>query len=381
MLTSYQNTEYLAVRIRAASTGLMKSIKIAFLVDISDSMNGTRLACVKRTLHAARSLFAEGDRITMVTFGSAAAVVANGIEFTGLDAFYSVVDGLRTAGGTNLSAGIEKLCGISSAGSFDAIVLLTDGQINQGITSVPALNAMMQVFGSVPVTALGYGADHNQVLMRDLGLRSRGSYIYIDSETMMPAAMGDLMTGLRNEVLKKATIRVPAGLECCEYGGGGSSYLVGSIVPDRDYWVMFRKRTAGEVVPIELVAAGGFSESTHLSLISDCYDLQEQVLRCRVSNAILTSDKNMVEALIAEIRGASAELQARPLVLNMLGQLVQVTEIMLAPPTPAGLSRMISGGAYLSTQRGLPPPGDDNAFSSPLQRHSSQQTQEVYDAV
>ena len=377
MLSSYQNTDYLAVRIRAASTGLTKSIKLAFLVDVSESMNGERLTCVKRTLHAARTLFAEGDRITMVTFGSAAAVVANNIEFTGLDAFYSVVDGLGTAGGTNLSAGIEKLCEIQTE-PFDALVLLTDGQINQGITSVPALNAMMQVFGLVPVTALGYGADHNQVLMRDLGLRSRGSYIYVDSESMMPAAMGDLIAGLRTEVLQKATIRVPAGLDCVEYGGCGPTYLVGSIVPDRDYWVVFRKLVEGESVPIELSGTGGFTETLGWSLISDCHDLKEQVLRCRVSTAILASDKNMVEGLIAEIRVLPAELQARPLILNMLGQLVQVTEIMLAPPTPAGLSRMISGGAYLSVQRGLPPPGTENAFASPNQRHTSSATQEIY---
>lgn len=378
MLSSYQNTDYLAVRIHATGTGYTKSIHVAFLVDISESMNGERLACVKRTLHAARQLFADGDRITMVTFGSAAAVVANNLAYSDLDAFYSAVDGLGTAGGTNLSAGIEKLCAIKT-GSFDSIVLLTDGQINHGVTSVAALNAMMQVFGAVPVTALGYGADHNQVLMRDLGLRSRGSYIYVDSESMMPAAMGDLISGLRAEVLQKATIRVPVGLDCIEYGGSGATYLVGSIVPDRDYWVVFRKRAACEVVPIELTAAGGFSQSLTWSLISDCHDLQEQVLRCRVSTAILASDKNMVEGLISEIRALPAELQARPLILNMLGQLVQVLEILRAPPTPAGLARMISGGAYLSAQRGLPPPGADNTFASPTQRHTSSATQAVYE--
>jgi len=378
MLSSYQNSDYLAVRIRATGTGYTKPIHVAFLVDVSDSMNGSRLACVKRTLHAARTLFAEGDRITMVTFGSAASVIANNLAYSDLDAFYSVVDGLGTAGGTNLSAGIEKLCEIKT-GSFDSIVLLTDGQINHGVTSVAALNAMMQVFGAVPVTALGYGADHNQVLMRDLGLRSRGSYIYVDSETMMPAAMGDLISGLRTEVLQKATIRVPAGLDCIEYGGCGATYLVGSIVPDRDYWVVFHKRAECDSVPIELIAAGGFVESIGWSLISDCHDLQEQVLRCRVATAILASDKNMVEGLISEIRALPAELQSRPLILSMLGQLIQVTEIMLEPPTAAGLSRMISGGAYLSAQRGLPPPGADNTFASPNQRHTSSATQAVYD--
>ena len=391
MLTSYQNSDYLAVRIHAHSGEARearetKSIRIAFLVDVSDSMNGERLTCVKRTLHAARGLFEAGDRITMVTFGSAAAVVANNIGYDGLDDFYHLVDGLTTAGGTNLSAGIEKLASVSSgSSSYDSIVLLTDGQINQGVVSTTALGGMMMAVSSSPVTALGYGPDHNQVLMRDLGLRSRGSYIYVDSESMMPAAMGDLISGLRTEVLQRATLRVPVGLDCCEYSGGGASYFVGSIVPDRDYWVVFRKRAGvTDVTPIELLAPGspgspGFRETLTWCAVSDCYDLKEQVLRCQVSSAILSGDKNLVAALTDEIRAMAAEFQARPLVLNMIGQLIEFTEMSVRPPAPAALARAISGAAYLSVQRGLPPAGETNTFSSPRQRHTSRQTQVAYD--
>jgi hypothetical protein len=401
MLTAYQNSDYLAVRIRAEASEPRepRSIRIAFLVDVSDSMNGERLTCVKRTLHAARGLFAEGDRITMVTFGSAAAVLANNVGYDGLDAFYGAVDALTTAGGTNLSAGIEKLASISVPGSYDALVLLTDGQINQGVLSTAALGAMIQSMCASPITALGYGPDHNQILMRDLGLRSRGSYIYVDSESMMPAAMGDLISGVRTEVLQWVRLHVPIGLECCEYGSGssgsgsgsgssgsgssniiGSSYYVGNIVPDRDYWAVFRKRNAVEVTPIDLTSASGFRETLTWCGVSDCYDLKEQVLRCRVATAMLTSDKNQIESLIEEIRASTAEFQARPLTVNMLGRLVEAAQICNAPPAPAALARMISGGAYLSVQRGVTSVGETNTFSSPRQRMTSQQTQVAYEA-
>jgi len=401
MLTAYQNSDYLAVRIRAsAQTGISgtggtgetrtRSIRIAFLVDVSDSMNGERLMCVKRTLHAARGLFEEGDRLTMVTFGSAAAVLANNIGYDGLDAFYRSVDELTTAGGTNLSAGIEKLASISVPSSYDALVLLTDGQINHGVRSTEALGAMIQSMCASPVTALGYGPDHNQALMRDLGLRSRGSYIYVDSESMMPAAMGDLISGVRTEVLQWVRLRVPIGLDCCEFAGSGSSgsnniigssYYVGNIVPDRDYWAVFRKRAGvTEVTPIELTSADGFRETLTWCAVSDCYDLKEQVLRCRVATAMLTSDKNQIEALVEEIRAMPVEFQARPLTLNMLGRLVEAAQICNAPPAPAALARMMSGGAYLSVQRGVTSAGETNTFSSPRQRHTSQQTQVAYEA-
>ena len=87
----------------------------------------------------------------------------------------------------------------------------------------------------------------------------------------------------------------------------------------------------------------------------------------------------MVAALTDEIRATAAEFQARPLVLNMIGQLIEFTEMSLRPPAPAALARAMSGAAYLSVQRGLPPTGEENAFSSPRQRHTSRQTQVVYD--
>jgi hypothetical protein len=273
---------------------------------------------------------------------------------------------------------------------LDAVVLLTDGHINQGMTSTVALCAMMQTVGSsgsgipVPITALGYGPDHNQHMMRDLGLRSRGSYIFVDSESMMPAAMGDLISGLRTEVLKGATLRVPVGLEPCEYGSAsaiiGASYYVGSIVPERDYWTVFRKRVGvTEVTPIELIASG-YQEALTWCAVSDCYDLKEQVLRCRVAAAMLAVDKNQVEALMGEIRAMPAEFQARPLILDMIGRLADAVNICNGPPAPAALARMMSGGAYLSVQRGVTS-NADNAFSSPSQRHSSQHTQAVYDEI
>lgn len=393
MLTAYQNADYLAVRIRAEARG-SKPIRIAFLVDVSDSMNGERLDCVKKTLRAARGLFEEGDRLSMVTFGSAATVMANNIGYDGLDEFYRSVEALTTAGGTNLSAGIEKLLGLFLS-ELDAVILLTDGHINQGMTSIVALCAMMQGLGSgfsgfsVPITALGYGPDHNQQLMRDLGLRSRGSYIFVDSESMMPAAMGDLISGLRTEVLKGATLRLPVGLESCEYNAGsppgpciiGASHYVGSIVPDRDYWSVFRKHGDVDVTPIVLTGSGSYMETLAWCGVSDCYDLKEQVLRCRVAAAMLAVDKNQIEALVEEIRATPAEFQVRPLVLNMLGRLADAVNICSAPPAPAGLARMISGGAYLSAQRGVTSISDDNTFSSPRQRHSSQHTQAVYDEI
>jgi hypothetical protein len=366
-------------------------------------MDGERLDAVKRTLHAARDLFIPTDQVTLLTFDDRATVIADRVRMdaAGIEQFYTAVDAVRVNGSTNLSAGIEKLLITQGSTMYDAILLLTDGHVNVGITSTVGLRSMMFGLGEIPVTGLGYGADHNRVLLRDLATRSRGSYVYVDSESVLPIAMGDMIGGLRAEIYKNTVVHVPAGWRCCETDGGGASYRIGSIVPDRDYWVIFEKHgSEAEAAPITLSPVGGFViAEVDQVMTSDCEDLQEQVLRCRVAKAIMGASDCMeqgrpigpeIAALIAEFKALSETMRIRPLVLRMQAQLAEILAephpmhlAYGAPPSSALLARMSSGGAYLSTQRGVSSGGDPrdvHTFSSPIQQMASNQVQSQYSA-
>lgn len=386
LLSAFTHGTDLAVRIHAVPlerTGPTPpgedAIHLAFLLDRSGSMSGERLTAVKRTLHAARPLFGPEDRVTLITFANTAmTVVADHVmDESGALAFYTAVDELVANGGTNLSAAFEALGSLHL--SLDAIILLTDGQVNEGISSTQGLLSLGLGLSSKPFYTLGYGADHNRSLLKALALKSRGSYIYVDDESMLPRTMGDLMGGLRTQVFAAATLSIE-GATCRELGGGSSTFRVGAIVPDRDYWIIFTGAPSSVVL-----REGSEVVDTALPLASADEEVQEQILRCKVAATLEEATISMelyegipdsVAALCAFIDALPDTMTGRPLVRQMRAEL---EAIRTAPPRPSAelLARMSSGTAYLSSQRGVSVAFQDT-FSSPVQRQRSEETQILY---
>ena len=390
-LTAYKLREYLAVRVRAPVADSLRvaglPIHLAILLDVSDSMDGERLNSVKRTLHAARDLFQPADQITLVVLGEHAHTVVAHHQMTadGILEFYRRTDALATAGCTNLSAGIEELLSVRDATQpYSAVLLLTDGMINRGVCSTSGLRDMMAGLGRAPTTALGYGADHNRTLLRQLATQSHGSYTYINSNELLPVVMGDLISGLRNTVLQQVQVQAPAGFRCKEIGPRTASHMIGDIIADRDYWSVFKGDGAG---PVQLFVDGNIiAEADPLS--ADGPIVEEQIYRARAAQ-LLTVATDALETGVGvptHVRERMIALHMemepfaqRPLVLRLRAQLTEAIEAAALPtwaatPTPV-LARLAAGTAQMSTQRGADP---DALFSSPGQRLASIQCRSAY---
>lgn len=405
MLTAYRNATHLAIRIHSSGSGSSgsKPIKIGFAIDTSGSMEGERLSAVKRTLRAAAGLWQPRDRVTLVTFGDEAAVVTDQLQMdeAGQIRFYEAVGAIHTSGCTNMGAAFDALRGRG----YDGVALLTDGVVNVGDASTAGLSGKAAGLGSMPFTTLGYGADHNRALLNRIGLRNRGAYIYVDNDEMLPEAMGDLIGGLRTELYKDATLRLTVtgfGRALCaelDPEADGTTYRVGTIIPNRDYWVVYEVPGDAEIDEIVLEAPS-LREVLRAIPVSDCVDLQVQVLRTRVVKVIAAATNALEQGLplgsgVASLRAEMAVLPSyvleRPLVQQMRAQLAEIVE---RPAEMADMmARMSSNTTYLSSQRGVTsrmtasspsdpcaPPPPFQSFSSPVQRAASQQTQTCYSA-
>jgi hypothetical protein len=401
-----------------------KPLHLAFLLDTSGSMEGERLSAVKRTLVAARSLFAATDRVTLVCFDDMATTVAAGLcmDESGKERFYARLERITTQGCTNLSAGLEKLLTEQSAENpYTALVLLTDGHINRGVSSNAGLQSMIAGLGGhIPVTTLGYGAEHNRTLLRDIALRSRGAYTFVDSDETLPVVMGDLMAGQRSTVLQRVAVSIAGQPNwiSAELDGGGACHLVGDIVPDRDYWIVFENTDEpvhGDL-QLTLTSASDLPGTIEANIEEPPADLiaevTAQVFRCRVA-AISAAVTNALEqntqpndAYRVRLMRLQEELDAAAISPLILRLRAQVTELLaavdavpavpsavwgLTAPSPGGfgastptamLARLASNTAQLSLQRGVasasvdPAEASDptaltNMFSSPVQRLAS----------
>lgn len=370
----------LVFRLRATSESTLRPLHIGILLDNSGSMDGSRLESVKHTLRSARSLLQFGDRLTLVSFSDTAHVHLRAATLSNeadIDAAYYRIDNIHAESSTNLGAGIEALYSVAT--DYDAVILLTDGMVNAGITSTAGLRAMAQAGGAtLAFHTIGYGSDHNRTLLRELAVRSRGTYTYADSDEILPLAVGDILSGLRAEVIWGVRLQIPeaCGWACQEIGAQSVlGYYVGHMMAGRDYWAVYQRRGAvgvaggAGVLMATVEAANGERQSVSIGegegegLISD-QDMEDQVLRARVA-AALEEITGQLEAgeqrpdttTLSNLQIEFLLLPARPLLMRLRAQVAEVLEIalrMVSAAAVAGASRpqaFMFGGAPTSIRQ------------------------------
>ena len=173
-IDAFRVENYLAVRVEAGAVAGIpgNELNIGFLIDTSASMEGERLAAVKRTLNALLSLFHATDRCTIVTFSSTARTVISrlAMDDAGKEDFRTHVDAMRSEANTDLGLGITHLASLHT--DYSAIVLLTDGEITAGVSTNEGIRTLLAGFRGRPIYTLGYGATHNRALLNRVAIDS-----------------------------------------------------------------------------------------------------------------------------------------------------------------------------------------------------------------
>jgi len=390
------------------SNPVVRPIHIALVLDTSGSMEGPRINSVKNTLSVLITRLSNGDKITVVGFSSIATMLLSNcvLTDTNRDDCLKVISELNVDGGTNIEAGIAQLGSLFSTGSVlpDSIVLLTDGYINEGISSVAGVYSLLSSYmPGVPVYSLGYGDDHNSDFMKGLSLRTNGTYTFIDNEIALPASIGELLGGLQSEVAKNAELMIPPNWTCLElnYVAGQNTFGIGSLIADKTNWALFSvPATAIGNIQLRYKTVDDTSiVMTSVDSAMDRMELSEQYMRClsavaldKASNFIkagnLTAANLEINVMIDKIN--RSEAVNRPLAIRMKAQLMEMSEeINTAMHTPPRIRRMGNQFANLlmragstatqyGQQRGVTSAGSGDLFSTPRMAERTSQMVHQY---
>jgi hypothetical protein len=422
----------------AAAVTVRRPFHLALLLDVSGSMEGARIASLKTTMHILINNLTADDRLTLIQYQSTARVLAEG-RVMGDDRteLRALVDGLHADGGTNLEAALVCLSEVHAARAtrgiapIDAVFLLTDGHINQGTAVASGLLRILgaAVPAGTPVNALGYGAEHNAILLRTMATRTRGMYVYADAAEVLPATVGDIVAGLATEVGRQARLLLPDGWRCLEAETTDTDreYAVGTLIANKDQWVVLEGPAGaaavgtaeGPIFHVEWQCGGSGSGSTDMR--SSCTITEdipsevvaEQLARTMVAKGFARATQLMEERNLDEaretLRALGRDLEAldardRMFVVQLRAQVDEMLEsvnhaVALAAmpaalpalrggPLRAGhalggagmpsmapiLSRMASNTAALSVQRGFlssAGPSEDPSAAAPSDRTPS----------
>jgi len=372
-------------------------------------MEGERIESVKKTIVVLLAQLSAGDKISLVGFNTTAHTIFNEILITGNSdqkaLLLAHIDKMVANGGTNMECAIAELGLIGC--KPNALVILTDGQINEGISSVAGLHSLIKShLKTVPVYTLGYGTDHNADLLKSLSQRTFANYSFINDEISLPVSMGDMLGALKTEVASEAAIQYDSRWSCCEplASVGGNTLELGSVIADKPVWVVFKVPYGLQSSVVNLAYKENNVDYSVSCLPDDSAfdkkEILEQELRCFTGSTLnavtslmrifkLTEAKDLLNKGISLLD--SSPVSSRPLVIVMKAQLEETLEGITSALQrraralpPDLLYRTSSLGGNYSAQRGVTQMADGqtpNVFSSPAQVVASQQMAYDYNSA
>lgn len=178
-------------------------LNLAAVIDRSGSMEGRKLEAAKESLRLLLDQLGPQDRFSLVAFDNEVYPLVEGVRVKDKTEIREVIDRIQSGNTTNLSGGWVK--GIELAGReaaadhINAVLILTDGQANQGIVDpdqLVALGGNVQKEKSIRTSCLGLGADFNEDLLKNIATAAGGRFYYIETPDQAPEIFKEELGGL-----------------------------------------------------------------------------------------------------------------------------------------------------------------------------------------
>ena len=196
------------------------------LLDTSGSMSDdNKLENVKKSLNYLLKFLQNTDYLSLVTFNYGSEIIINNTKVTSdyLETFKYAIDTLDAEGGTNLSSGLLNIKNIieradTTQVSKTGLIILTDGQVNEGVTKSEELlriiHTIKEVNPNISITTIGYGEDHNASLLNTIATNGGGSYNVVKNIEEVATVFGDILGGLMTTVAQNVSIKYPSTWNC-----------------------------------------------------------------------------------------------------------------------------------------------------------------------
>lgn len=199
----------------------VQPLNLSFVIDCSGSMEGDRIANVKRSLLTAIKKLRKSDRVSIVTFSDEAEVIYASHLVDDLKSLELAIEGVHTTGSTNLCAGL--MLGYDQVRlHFDdrhnnRVIVLTDGIANAGVTDSEEIVRKSKTFhnNGITLSTIGLGENFNETLLRQLARSGNGLIHFVaddkDIKKVFVEELDGLLSGVARDV--SLTIDLPKGLE------------------------------------------------------------------------------------------------------------------------------------------------------------------------
>ena len=184
---------------------------VLFVLDISGSMEGEKLAQAKDAAAFVLQHLNEEDRFNVVAFSTGLSRYATRLrprsEATQAVAW---VQGLEAIGGTNINRALLEALAQTDSQRSTALVFLTDGLPTEGVTEIEQIlaNVKSTATENVRVFAFGVGDDVNTILLDTLTQQNSGATGYVRSHERIDEEVSAFYAKIRTPILTDVQLEV-----------------------------------------------------------------------------------------------------------------------------------------------------------------------------
>lgn len=189
-------------------------LNLGIALDKSGSMNGVKMELAREAACSLVSHLTPVDRVAVVEFSNEARCVVPSTPVTDIAGLHRVLRGIHADGQTALHQGwVEAGLQVGShlnAQGLNRVILLSDGQANQGIHDPQVLAEQAGELASrgISTSTFGVGGDYNEVLLDGMASRSDGNFYHIESKAQFDEMFGLELHGLSNLFGRKVSLGV-----------------------------------------------------------------------------------------------------------------------------------------------------------------------------
>jgi Ca-activated chloride channel family protein len=235
---------------------------LALVLDRSGSMAGKKLSALQEAARAlAEQNLAGGGELHLVAYNDE---VLHGYPRNPREA-EEFIAALEARGSTDLLSGWQRGAeGVEEAAGMKAVVLLSDGLANRGVTDPRQILAAVRqrAAAGVQTSTVGFGEDYDEALLAEMALAGGGGHHYVDEaqpEELRAALLAELAF-LRQAVLQSVQLRLSGAAAGSWLGAWhGRRGFCGAMAPgERRTWLLELEalEERGAVLEAEIEAYG-----------------------------------------------------------------------------------------------------------------------------
>ncbi len=199
-----------------------KALNIISAIDVSGSMSGAKIECARDSVIKLIENLTEIDTFGIVLFDTDIKVLSPMVKTdqANRDELKRLVSGIASGSSTNMAGGMsegfeqfKKLCsggaGALSSASLNRMIVFTDGKANVGVT---AAEGFVRLVAGRPaelsISTFGYGADHDENLLKQIADNGRGNYYYIQNMDFFLECLATELGGLLTTYARDISIEI-----------------------------------------------------------------------------------------------------------------------------------------------------------------------------